>query len=343
MGSPTFALPSLEALIEARLDPVLVVSQPDRPAGRRRRQTPPPVAEAARLRGLPLYQPVRLREPEDLQPLVDVRPDLIVVAAFGLILPRALLDLPRLGCINVHPSLLPRWRGAAPIQATLLAGDRRTGVSIMQVEQRMDAGPVITQESVEFLPPGADARFSAAWMNTALPPPEEDAASLEPRLARVGARLLVESLGPLVAGKLEIATQDEDAATYCRRFARSDMLLDWSQPASHLARQVRAFRGRGDAFTTWRGRVLKVLSARELDALPGQPGPGNVIHGPREMGRCPLVTAASGLLALYGVSLEGRPPVDGPAFLNGQPDFVGSHLGSADADQTPLAEPPGGR
>jgi methionyl-tRNA formyltransferase len=213
----------------------------------------------------------------------------------------------------------------------------------MQLEERMDAGPVIAQQPVALLPPGADTRFASAWQGTALPPPEEDSASLEPRLASVGARLLVDNLMPWVAGDLQAVPQDESAATYCRRFARSDTLLDWSRPARHLARQVRAFRGRGDAYTTWRGRILKVLSARELDPIPGQPLPGTVLQRPREWGRCPLVTTGDGLLALYGLALEGRPAVDGPAFVNGQTEFIGSRLDGADSNPAPLAEPTSGR
>ena len=329
MGSPEFALPSLEAVIAVGHELSLVVSQPDRPAGRRRLPTPPPVAERASRAGLPLYQPSRLRQPDDLRPLVEARPDLIVVVAYGMLLPQAVLDLAPHGCLNVHPSLLPRWRGAAPIQAAVLAGDARTGVTVMRLEQRMDAGPIVAQEAVDFLPPGTDSTFASAWRGTALPPPEEDARQLERRLGQVGARLLVQSIDPWVAGKLVARPQDDNAATYCGRFSRSDAALDWRKPASELARQVRAFRGRGDAFTTWDGRILKILAAREVDEHRDPAPPGTVLRAPSELGRSPLVATGRGLLALYGLALEGRPAVDAPAFLNGQPRFVGARLGLA--------------
>jgi methionyl-tRNA formyltransferase len=308
MGSPEFALPSLRALRNAH-DVVLVVSQPDRPAGRARRPRPPPVAAFARAEHLALYQPERLRGAESLAPIRAAEPAVIVVAAYGLILPRALLELPPLGCLNVHPSLLPRHRGASPVEAAILAGDSRTGVTIIKLTERMDAGPMLAQSSVEI-------------------EPEEDAARLERRLAELGAELLLRSLSAWAAGQLEPREQEEALASYCQRLRREDALLDWSLPAEQLARVVRAFTGRGEAFTFWDGRLLKVLAARPVSSeSPGLP-PGQVYQRRKAAGRPqPLVATAAGALALNRLALAGRAPTDGQSFLNGHPSFVGARLG----------------
>lgn len=309
MGSPTFALPALGALRAAGHAVALVVSQPDRPAGRARRLTPPPVAAHARAERLPLYQPERLRGGDALDPIRAAAPAVVVVAAFGLLLPRALLELPPLGCLNVHPSLLPRHRGASPVQAAILAGDAETGVTIIRLIERMDAGPMLAQ------------------VHTPLGP-DEDAPSLEARLADLGARLLVDCLEPWASGQIEARLQDEVLATYCKRLGRADAELDWSRPAEELGRVVRAFRGRTDAFTSWNGKVLKVLAATPMPA-PAAAAPGSVAAAEGPGGhRYPIVAAGTGRLLLREVALEGRPPTPGPAFLNGYPRFVGARLGS---------------
>jgi methionyl-tRNA formyltransferase len=222
MGSPAFGLPTLQAIEQAGHAVTLVVTQPDRPAGRARRLRPPPVAAYARSRQLPLHQPERLRPTSALAPIQAADPEVIVVAAFGLLLPAALLALPRHGCLNVHPSLLPSHRGASPIQAAILGGDAKTGVTIIKLVEQMDAGPILAQTAT---PIG----------------PDEDAIALEGRLAELGAALLVDCLEPWVAGAIEPRPQDEQLATYCRRLDRTDALLDWSQPAERLGR-VRAGR-----------------------------------------------------------------------------------------------------
>jgi len=309
MGSPDFALPSFRALLEVGHDVALVVSQPDRPAGRSRRLTPPPVASFAREVGLQLYQPLRLRDAAAQEPLRSVNPDVIVVAAFGLLLPKAILDLPPHGCLNVHPSLLPRYRGASPIQAVLLRGETETGVSIIRLTEKLDAGPIVAQTRTPILP-------------------DEDAPGLESRLADMGARLLVNSLEPWVSGALVAEPQDETQASYCPRLSREDAELDWTQPAVDLARQVRAFRGRTDSFTYWNGGVLKILEAAEgAEALPrDDPGIVFLSRGPGG-GRPPLVSTGKGGLELRKVALEGRRPASGPAILNGYPGLVGARLG----------------
>lgn len=309
MGSPTFGLPSLQAILKAGHEVALVISQPDRPAGRARRPRPPAVAAFAREAGLPLHQPERLRGEAALEPLLRATPEAIVVAAFGQLLARAVLELAPLGCLNVHPSLLPRWRGASPVQAALLHGDRDTGVTIIRLTEELDAGPILAQ-----------ARTSIE--------PDEDAARLEARLADLGARLLVESLEPLAAGELTPRLQNEAEATYCRRIERADAELDWGRPAVELARVVRAFRGSRDAFTFWDGRLLKVLAAEAVVGPPVDSAVGVVFEtfaGGRP--RRPAVATGQGALLLREVALEGRAPTTGEAFLRGYPGFIGARLG----------------
>jgi methionyl-tRNA formyltransferase len=310
MGSPTFALPTLRRVHEAGHDIRLVVSQPDRPVKRSGVPVPPPVAaEAVRL-GLSLYQPAALRTPEEQQPLRDARPEAIVVAAYGLLLPRAVLEIPPHGCLNVHPSLLPRWRGASPVQSTLLAGDAETGVTIIRLVRAMDAGPILAQRRVPVL----DA---------------DDALSLETRLAELGADLLVETLERLAAGPVDGQPQDDALATYCGKLEREQGQIDWRQSAATIGNQVRAFRGRGEAFTRWDGRLLKILSAQVAPVSAGPPGQvGAVGQGGR---RRPIVATGNGGLELLEVALEGRKPTSGAAFLRGYPAFHGAHLPSADS------------
>lgn len=309
MGSPAFAVPSLEGLLAAGHDVTLVLAQPDRPAGRGRQPTPPPVAAFARERGLPLFQPSSLKPPEAFARVQEAAPDVIVVAAYGLILRREVLDLPRLGCVNVHASLLPRHRGAAPISAAILAGDAETGICIMQMEVGLDTGPVFARRST---PVG----------------PQDDTPTLTERLALIGRDLLVETLPRLAAGKLTPEPQDDALATYAPKIQREDARLDWSLPAVELERRVRAYRGWPDAFTTWQGKGLKVLAAHVgAHAETGEPSPGRVVLASEGGQQRPAMVTGDGLLVLDTVMLEGKRPADGADFVRGYRAFVGADLG----------------
>lgn len=318
MGSPPFALPTLRGLVQGGHDVRLVVTQPDRPVRRSGTPQPPPVARLARELGLPIHQPERLRSDEALAPLRQELPEAIVVAAYGLILPRAVLELAPHGCLNVHPSLLPRWRGASPVQATLLAGDPETGVTIIRLTSRMDAGPILAQRREPVLD-------------------TDTAESLEARLAERGAELLVHTLDRLQAGPLheQEQEQDESLASYCGRLERADAQLNWQRPAAQVWRQVRAFRARGDAFTLWEGKVLKVLDARPLADWRGEPGRVSAPPGPSSP---PVVATAEGGLALLQVQLEGKRPTDGASFRRGHPAFVGAQLPTPALASEPLVE-----
>jgi methionyl-tRNA formyltransferase len=294
MGSPEFALPTLRRLAESKDYTILgVVTQPDRPAGRGRQLTPPPVKTLALQLGLDVIQPERLRLPEAQERLRAWSPDLIVVTAFGQILRQNVLDLPRFGCINVHASLLPRWRGAAPIQAAILNGDTHTGATIMRMDAGIDTGPLIAQSRLDIFP-------------------DDTAGTLSPRLAEEGARLLMSTLPEYLGGALVAMPQDETRATYAPMLRKEDGLLDFSQPAAALANRVRAFLPWPGAYTLWQEQPLNILAARaETAPPPAQPGRRAVIHG------LPAIAAADGWLLLEQVQPAGKRPMPGPVFLPG--------------------------
>ena len=303
MGTPEFAAPVLEALVDAH-QVVGVVTQPDRPAGRGRRLVPSPVKQLVVERGLPTFQPNSLRPPDAVAHLATWEPDVIVVAAFGQILRQDVLDLPPHGCLNVHASLLPRWRGAAPLAAAILAGDEVTGVTIMQMDAGLDAGPTLSQEKVPIRP-------------------DDTRATLGERLARLGAELLVDMLPAYLSGNLVPRNQPDEGATYARQLRKEDGLLDWSLPAIELDRRIRAFTPWPGAFTTWHGRTLKVLQATPLPATRQDVPPGTVVA----LGDGAAAVTGSGALSLEEVQLAGKRSIDIDAFLRGQRGFVGSRLG----------------
>ncbi|MBI3159281.1 MAG: methionyl-tRNA formyltransferase [Chloroflexi bacterium] len=294
MGSPQFAVPSLFAL-NRQFALVGVVTQPDRSAGRGRALTPPPVKEAALALGLPVFQPDRLRG-EALEPLRAWRPDLIVVAAFGQILGQPVLDLPRHGCINVHASLLPRWRGAAPINAAIFHGDPVTGVTIMKMDKGIDTGPILAQEPETILP-------------------EDTAQTLSARLAERGARLLVGTLPGYIAGDIKPQPQSEADATYAPMLKKEDGMLDCSRPANELTRQVRAYQPWPGAFIQIGAVSLKILSASSMGRA-SRPGERLVVDG------WPALGTGDGILILREVQPPGKRPMDGKAFLLGARDWL---------------------
>lgn len=296
MGSPDFAVPALRRLA-GRYEVAGVVTQPDRPAGRGQQLKPPSVKLLAEQIGLPVMQPPRLRLPEAMERLRAWSPDLIVVAAFGQILRPEVLGLPRHGCLNVHASLLPRWRGAAPIQAALLAGDEETGVTIMKMDEGVDTGGILSQRALAI-------------------EPDETAGLLSERLSEMGARLLVETLPAYLSGELQPRPQPAEGATYAPLLKKEDGRLDTARTAEELARRVRAFNPRPGAFLPWDGQALKVHRAH---AEPGetQPGRRTVERG------LPAVGTARGVLVLDEVQPPGRKSMGGRAFLAGPRNWQG--------------------
>lgn len=291
MGSPDFALPSLTTLAE-NYTVAGVVTQPDRPAGRGRKLISPAVMVFANRRGLPSIQPRRLKEPQAMEQLMAWQPELIVVAAFGQILRQEVLDLPAHGCINVHASLLPRWRGAAPIHAAILHGDAETGVTIMRMDAGLDTGPILAQRAI----PIAE---------------EETASTLSAKLADLGAELLLHTLPSYLAGDIEPQPQDDSQATYAPMLKKAEGALDFSKPAQQLARQIRAFHPWPGSFVQIGNKPLKVLSAHAIVGESPDPGTRAIIEG------LPAIATADGWLLLDEVQPAGKKPMSGADYLRG--------------------------
>jgi methionyl-tRNA formyltransferase len=306
MGTPAFACPILEALL-ARADPVVgVVCQPDRPRGRGLVLATPEVKRLASARGLPVLQPERLRDPDLLEAMRRLAPDLVVVAAYGKILPRALLDCPPRGCINVHASLLPRHRGAAPIAWSILSGDRVTGITVMAMTEEMDAGDVLLRVETPIAP-------------------TDTAGTLGERLARLGADAVGVAIDGLRAGTIRAVPQPAAGVTFAPRIERAHCRLDWSRPAAVLERTVRALAPAPSAFTTLAGQVLKIHRASVGAGPPGGAAGEVVAAGPEGI----VVATGEGALRLLEVQLEGRRRLPAAAFLAGRPLPPGTCLGAA--------------
>jgi methionyl-tRNA formyltransferase len=304
MGTPEFAVPILEALAE-QCQIVAVVTQPDRAAGRGRRVKSSPVKKTALAHDLPLLQPPSLRRPEVAAELRELAPDVIVVAAFGQILPPEVLAIPPHGCLNVHASLLPCYRGAAPIAAAILVGEEQTGVTIMLMDEGMDTGPILAQATCKI-------------------EPRDTTGSLSVKLAQLGVDLLVETLPRWLDGRIVPQPQDDNLTTYCRMIASKDRRLDWSLPATALWLRVRAYSPRPGAYTYWGGKLLKILRARPVTISPGSEKPGRVISVDDGVA---VVTGTDALL-LEEIQLAGKKALAAQEFIRGQRNFIGSVLGS---------------
>ncbi len=299
-GTPPFAAAALNALADAGHDIVLVLTQPDRPAGRGMKLTPSAVKQAALARGLRVYQPTSLKAAEAQAELAAAEADVMVVAAYGLILPQAVLDLPRFGCLNIHASLLPRWRGAAPIQRAILAGDSETGITIMQMDAGLDTGAMLTKTQV----PIGDT---------------DTAASLHDALAAAGAAAIVAALANYPS--LVPEKQDESQASYAAKLTKDEARLDWNQPAVALARAVRAYNPAPGAWTLLDGAPLKIWVAQ---AVAGAGAPGAVLRA--EADRL-VVACGEGALALQEVQPAGSKRMSAAAFVAGRPLAPGARLG----------------
>lgn len=304
-GTPEFSLPALDALAASDHHLVGVLTQPDRPAGRGRTLRASPVKERALELTLPVSQPQRLKDASDLSVLREWRAELLVVVAYGLLLPPALLELPRLGCLNIHASLLPRWRGAAPIPRAILAGDSESGVSIMQLDAGLDTGPVYAQKKVAI----------GAQMNTA---------QLQSILAREGAALLLEVIAERLAGRASAKAQPAEGITYAHKLSKSDALIDWAGEAEDIARQVRGCNPWPVAQTTLGAEALKIWQARAQSAGPSAgAAPGSVLGV--EGGRL-IVACGAGELAIEKLQRAGRRMISAADFAHGQP-IAGLRLG----------------
>jgi len=309
-GTPDFALASLMALVEAGRTPVAVLTQPDRPAGRGKKLTASPVKQYAEQQGIPVMQPVTLRDDAVAAELEALRPDVMIVAAYGLILPQNVLDIPTHGCLNVHASALPRWRGAAPIQAAILAGDASTGISLMAMTAGLDCGPVFHTEEIDI---GVD----------------ETAGELHDRLAALGGNTLCTNLDAILAGKLTAALQDETLATYAPKIEKQDAAIDWSLPAAELARRVRAYNpfpgcfffGAASAVNSGL-KPLPRIKVWRATAVEGSAETGTVLQSDRDG---IIVACGTGALRLDELQLPGKRRATAQEFA-GQLDLSGAGL-----------------
>jgi methionyl-tRNA formyltransferase len=296
MGTPDFSVPVLEALVEAGHDIAAVYCQPPRPAGRGKKETPTPVHQHALALGLPVRHPVSLKSPEAQADFAALDADVAVVVAYGLILPQAVLDAPRHGCLNIHASLLPRWRGAAPIHRAIMAGDAETGICIMQMEAGLDTGPVLLREAT---PIGA----------------EDTTGQLHDRLSQMGARLIVDALARL--DDLVPSVQPEAGVTYAAKIDKAEAAVDWTRPATQVDRLIRGLSPFPGAWTLHDGQRIKLLGARLAD---GAGAPGEVLDDAL------TVACGTGAVQLLRLQRAGRGAQDAAEFLRGQPLPKGTRL-----------------
>ena len=322
MGTPQFAVPALEALIEhaapAALLPegyeiITVITRPDKPSGRGRDVVFSPVKQTALAHNLPVWQPGSFKKSENSEALAAYHADLYIVAAFGQILPQTVLQQPRYGTLNIHASLLPKYRGADPIAESILQGDQKTGVSIMLLDAGVDTGPVLLRRSIALTD-------------------EETTGSLTVKLADLGAQALLEALPLWIAGKIDAEPQDEQLASHTRMLKKEDGSIDWNQAAAVLARKIRAYQPWPGAYTYWQGKLLKIIAAMPVASeTDTEATPGTIsIHA--EAGHKLLaVTTGSGLLLIKQLQLEGKKAVSADDFLRGYPHIAGQIVGSKSA------------
>ncbi|MFX3633329.1 MAG: methionyl-tRNA formyltransferase [Candidatus Pristimantibacillus sp.] len=311
MGTPEFAVPSLRLLLEQQYEVVAVVTQPDRPKGRKRTLTPTPLKEAALSFGLPVLQPERMRSAEAVAAIAELQPDIIVTAAYGQILPKAVLELPRLGCINVHGSLLPQYRGGAPIQRAIINGEKVTGVTIMYMAEGLDTGDMISKVEV----PITD---------------EDTSGTLFDKLSIAGAELLGRTLPTIIAGEVQAVKQQDELATYARNLTREDERIDWNQSALQIYNQVRGLSPMAGAFTTLNGEVFKVWSCTKQAGAAGKSdaAPGVVLEA---SDKGIVVQTGNGTLLLHDIQPSGKRMMSVADWLKGSKLAIGTVLGGEES------------
>ncbi len=295
IGTGEIGVPTLRALLDSEHEVVAIVTQPDKPVGREQHIEPPPIKKAligrARPPGAPIFQPGRIKDPQTIEEIRRLTPDVVLVVAYGQILPRDVLEIPRLACLNLHASLLPRWRGAAPVQAAIAAGDCETGITVMYMDEGLDTGDILSQRSVEILP-------------------NDTGGSLHDRLAQIAPEALLESLRLVAARNAPRIPQDNARATYARKLKREHGLIDWSESAEAIERKIRAYNPWPGAFMKLDRQNLKVFSASVVD-LNGQPG--EILRSDKDL----IVAAGKGALSLAEVQLEGKRRMSAGEFLRG--------------------------
>ena len=291
-GTPDFSVPPLKALLASDFEVCAVYTQPDRPAGRGRKLTASPVKEVAEKAGIPVYQPANFKLQQDLDALNALQADLMIVVAYGLLLPKAVLEAPRLGCVNIHASILPRWRGAAPIQRAVLAGDRESGVSIMQMDEGLDTGPVYLVKQIVL-------------------EQEETGGSLHDKLSELGASALMEALPGIVGGSLPAVPQDDAKTTYANKLSKKEAQINWSESAEEIVRQVRAFNPWPVAYCVYEHQNMRIWEAEAIGGVTASPG--LVMTAGREGVD---VSTGSGLLRIRRLQLPGKRAMSAADFIN---------------------------
>lgn len=303
MGTPEFAGVPLELLMHNRFEVVAVYTQPDKEAGRGRTLVAPPVKTVALKYGLPVFQPVSLKSVEENEKLAALKPDIIVVAAFGQILPRVVLELPQYGCLNIHPSLLPKYRGVSPVPAAILHGDEFAGVSIMKLDRGVDTGPVLIQAQTAIM----------GWDITG---------SLTEKLSFIGAQLLLEILPRWINGRVRLQVQDSSLATYTSMIEKEAGKIEWSLSVTELWQQVRAYQPWPSSYTRWQGKQLKILEAVPFEGQSSIPGRVVVPAGNTAFG----IETGAGILGIVRVQMEGKRIMTADEFLRGQRELSGAVL-----------------
>jgi methionyl-tRNA formyltransferase len=310
MGSPEFAIVPLQFLVFSGHNIKAVYTRPDKPSGRGRAAAAPPIKAAALSWDLPLIQVPNFKSPEAVEQLVRLRPEAIVVAAFGQILPPPVLDIPCYGCLNIHPSLLPKYRGASPVAAAILAGDEFAGVSVMRLDEHMDTGPVFSRAQIPILP-------------------QDNAGSLTSKLFQVGARILLQVLADLPGGKWLPEPQNDVEASYTREITKQEGRINWALPASEIWKKVRAYQPWPEAYTYWQKKQLKIIEVLPLSAdLSTEAGRViSLLPAQKHSGAGFGIGTGKGLLGIVKVQIEGKRAMNAEEFARGQRDFIGSLLG----------------
>jgi methionyl-tRNA formyltransferase len=291
IGAGEIGMPTLQALLKSEHEVVGVVTQPDKPVGRSQLIEPPPIKNALSGTNIPVLQPARIKDRQAIEEIRTLRPDVIVVMAYGQILPRGVLEIPKVACLNLHASLLPRWRGAAPIQAAIAAGDRETGITVMYMDEGLDTGDILLQRTIDILP-------------------GDTGGSLHDRLAEIASAALFESLKMLAQGAAPRTPQDNTCATYAPKLKREDGKIDWSDAAELIERKIRAFNPWPGAFMKFDGRNLKIFSAA---IVPIRGTPGEILRSENKL----VVAAGEEGLSLCEVQLEGKRRMTAAEFLRG--------------------------
>lgn len=328
MGTPQFAVPALEALIQKAAPGavlpegyqiVTVITRPDKPAGRGKDINSSPVKQTALAHSIPVWQPGSLKRPENIAALAAYQADLFIIAAFGQILPQAVLDLPRYGTLNIHASLLPKYRGVSPISETLLQGDTETGVTIMLIDAGVDTGPILLKRSIPIEENDTTGRLTI-------------------KLAQLGAQALLEALPLWVQGKITPQPQQEQGASHTHMLRKEDGEISWQRPASVIARAVRAYTPWPGAYTHWHGKLLKIISAHAASVEPDQEVAPGTVSTRKEAGHEVLaIVTGAGILLVDRLQLEGKKALSAEEFVRGYPHIVGEVLGQADGSSSPTA------